>query len=48
MNLEFSPEEIAFQQKWIDSEQMQRLAEPMKNNGYGKYLLKILNEFTQA
>jgi len=38
------PEEIAFQQKWIDTEQMERLAIPMKNNSYGKYLLQLLKE----
>lgn len=34
-------EEIAFRNGWIDCEQMHRLAQPMKNNGYGKYLLKL-------
>jgi glucose-1-phosphate thymidylyltransferase len=38
------PEEIAFQQKWIDTEQMEKLAIPMKNNSYGKYLLQLLKE----
>jgi glucose-1-phosphate thymidylyltransferase len=37
-------EEVAYRQGWIDSEQVQRLAEPMQNNGYGQYLLKILKE----
>lgn len=34
-------EEIAFRNGWIDCEQMHSLAQPMKNNGYGKYLLKL-------
>ena len=35
------PEEIAFINGWIDSEQLERLAEPLAKNGYGRYLLKI-------
>lgn len=38
------PEEIAFRQKWIDASQLERLAQPLAKNGYGKYLLQILNE----
>ncbi|WP_298289823.1 glucose-1-phosphate thymidylyltransferase RfbA [Thiomonas sp.] len=38
------PEEIAWRAGWIDAEQLQRLAEPMKKNGYGQYLLKLLQE----
>lgn len=34
-------EEIAFRNGWIDREQMHNLAQPMKNNGYGQYLLKL-------
>lgn len=37
------PEEIAFRMKYIDEQQLERLAEPMKKNGYGQYLLSILN-----
>jgi glucose-1-phosphate thymidylyltransferase len=36
------PEEIAWRMKYIDDEQVQKLAEPMKNNGYGQYLLQML------
>lgn len=36
------PEEIAWRLKWIDSEQVRKLAEPMKNNSYGKYLLDLV------
>lgn len=35
-------EEIAYTLGYIDREQLVRLAEPMKKNGYGKYLLKLL------
>ncbi len=36
------PEEIAFNQRWIDAAQLARLAEPVKKSGYGDYLLKLL------
>jgi len=36
------PEEIAFRMKLINAEQLERLAEPMKKNGYGQYLLDLL------
>jgi glucose-1-phosphate thymidylyltransferase len=36
-------EEIAFQKKYISKEQLLKLAEPMKKNEYGKYLIKIAN-----
>jgi len=38
------PEEIAYRAGWIDAAQLQRLAEPMRKNGYGQYLLKLLQE----
>ena len=38
------PEEIAFRQGYIDGEQVARLAEPLKKNAYGQYLLAMLNE----
>jgi glucose-1-phosphate thymidylyltransferase len=40
------PEEIAYRHGWIDAAQLQRLAEPMKKNGYGQYLLRLLQEPT--
>jgi glucose-1-phosphate thymidylyltransferase len=36
------PEEIALLQKWIDAEGVAKLAQPLKNNGYGQYLLKLI------
>ena len=36
------PEEIAFNQKWIDATQIQKLAAPLAKNGYGQYLLSLL------
>jgi len=38
------PEEIAWRHGWIDAGQMQRLAEPMQKNGYGQYLMRLLQE----
>ncbi len=38
------PEEIAFRSGWIDRAQLTTLAEPLKKNNYGQYLLSILNE----
>ena len=37
------PEEIAFRQKWISADQLERLARPLAKNSYGKYLYQILN-----
>ena len=34
-------EEIAFRKGWIDAQQLLALAEPMKKNHYGQYLIKI-------
>ena len=36
------PEEIAYGQKWINAEQLHKLATPLAKNGYGKYLLGLL------
>lgn len=35
-------EEIAFRKGWIGEEQLKVLAEPMKKNQYGQYLLRLL------
>ena len=37
------PEEIAFRMGFIDAAQLQRLAEPLARNGYGRYLLQVLD-----
>ncbi len=37
-------EEIAFRMCYIDREQLLRLAERLKKNGYGQYLLRIIEE----
>lgn len=38
------PEEIAFRAGWISAEQLQTLAQPLAKNGYGQYLLKLIND----
>jgi len=38
------PEEIAFRSGWISAEQLEKMAQPMLKNGYGQYLMKLLNE----
>ena len=36
------PEEIAYRQHFIDANQLEALAAPLKNSGYGQYLLQLL------
>jgi glucose-1-phosphate thymidylyltransferase len=38
------PEEIAFNRELIDAAQLKKLAAPLKNNGYGQYLLNLLQQ----
>ncbi len=38
------PEEIAWQQGWIDAEQVLRLAAPLAKNGYGRYLHELVRQ----
>lgn len=40
-------EEIAFNQEYITKKQLLALAEPLKKNDYGKYLLSLANEATE-
>ena len=38
------PEEIAYHAGFIDIEQVARLAQPLAKNGYGRYLLRLVEE----
>ncbi len=38
------PEEVAYRMKWIDADQLEKLAQPLAKNGYGKYLFALLKE----
>jgi glucose-1-phosphate thymidylyltransferase len=38
------PEEIAYRKGYIDAAALQKLAAPLKKNGYGQYLLQVLND----
>ena len=38
------PEEISWRHGWIDAAQLIRLAQPLAKNGYGQYLLRLLQE----
>ncbi len=39
-----SPEEVAYRMGYIDAGELERLAAPLKNSGYGEYLLRVLRE----
>lgn len=38
------PEEIAYRKGYIDAQALERLADPLKKNGYGQYLLRVLHD----
>ncbi|MBX6359544.1 glucose-1-phosphate thymidylyltransferase RfbA [Pseudacidobacterium ailaaui] len=38
------PEEIAYRSGYITSEQLMKLADPVRKSGYGQYLISLLNE----
>jgi glucose-1-phosphate thymidylyltransferase len=38
------PEEIAYRKGYINAAQLEAQAQPLKKNGYGQYLLRLLNE----
>lgn len=37
-------EEIAYRMNYIDAAQVLKLAQPMRGNGYGRYLMEMINE----
>ena len=37
-------EEIGYRNGWVSTDQLQKLAETMKNTGYGHYLAQIIEE----
>lgn len=37
-------EEVAFRAGYIDADQLERLAAPLRQTGYGEYLMRIVNE----
>ena len=37
------PEEIAYRQGWISTDDLCALAEPLRKSGYGQYLLELLD-----
>ena len=41
------PEEIAYRKGYIDAAQLAKLARPLAKNGYGQYLLRLLQEKIQ-
>ncbi|MFT4173361.1 MAG: glucose-1-phosphate thymidylyltransferase RfbA [Rhodocyclaceae bacterium] len=38
------PEEIAWRNQWIDNQQLATIAAPLAKSGYGKYLLRLLED----
>lgn len=40
-----SLEEVAFRKKWISASQLLEIAEPMKKNSYGDYLIRLANGY---
>jgi glucose-1-phosphate thymidylyltransferase len=38
------PEEIAWRNGWVSSEQLEALAHPLQKSGYGQYLLDVLQD----
>ena len=38
------PEEIAYRKGYIDASKLEQLAQPLKKNAYGQYLLRLLEE----
>ena len=42
-----APEEVAFQNQWIDADALMAVAEPLRKSGYGEYLLGLLHRDRQ-
>jgi glucose-1-phosphate thymidylyltransferase len=42
------PEEIAYRQGWISAEAVQKVADQLKKNSYGQYLIRVLNELNTS
>lgn len=38
------PEEVAYRNKWISTDKLRKIAEPLRKSGYGEYLIKLINE----
>lgn len=38
------PEEIAYRKGWIDAADVERLAQPLSNSNYGRYLLRLVGQ----
>ena len=38
------PEEIAYSKGWITAEDLENIARSLKNNGYGQYLLRLIQK----
>jgi glucose-1-phosphate thymidylyltransferase len=38
------PEEVAFRLGWVDADQLRVLAKPLAKTGYGRYLLRVIDE----
>ena len=38
------PEEIAWRNSWISNKDLEKLAKPISNSGYGMYLLRLIND----
>ena len=42
-----APEEVAYQNQWIDADALISVAEPLRKSGYGEYLLSLLHRDRQ-
>ena len=37
------PEEIAYRMGWVSKDEVLKIADPLRKNGYGQYLLNLLD-----